>query len=766
VFLNLPTAELLDSLTNEGENSRQQRVVQNLEGTCQWLVCKDEFIAWKCAPQRADSKVILWIKGKPGSGKSTLMKFLIHETIKEHPEAIVLNFFFDARGSDIERTLTGLFRSLLRQIFEQNSSMLDECLLRYRQKRSKGSYQWSEDDLTKSLRTAVLSVKNRLIYIHVDALDECEEEDVNEHKNARRMIQFFEDLLIACQRMSVHMFFVLSSRHYPHITIRRTIRTLEIAMESENFTDIRKYATSQLGSERSEQSFAERDLLDQVAQRSNGIFLWAVLVARELKTAQDRGLATRHLKRILEDLPPELNALFARIMQHIDDEHHDETVKLFRWVLFAQTPLDWESLKMALAFDARHPPQSFESWEGSDYFVDEENFARRVLDLSRGLIEFRGFVGRRHAYFIHETARKFFSLQGRLTFGTETQLDSDTYTRKNHYAMAETCLNFFDTAEMKSRPVVDAFASNLPDTPIPLLDDEGGVSYHFYDSALLDSGSRKRYNLHELNHDLPFWRYAVSNLFFHAHASHARAFQGLFVARLLRTSEDHTLFSVWERFYRLYATVDQGRAAAEYRIWNMVHSMDIRVDKRGLKLQTQSPALEFAFYVALWGLDECLEVALSMTEDMHVRKRAWLAALVAGEKKAFLKADSSTSPHLSIWHCWREAEGDWWRILSSSGPSAFEWKHDRGFISKMSSNLEKLAVGMTLQPPWIIEFIQLQWRRVVTKAGARYDQSLDQTVALFDALQGPRKKSRLDLHPASARGVAATSNPFEGESRY
>jgi hypothetical protein len=186
----------------------------------------------------------------------------------------------------------------------------------------------------------------------------------------------------------------------------------------------------------------------------------------------------------------------------------------------------------------------------------------------------------------------------------------------------------------------------------------------------------------------------------------------------------------------------------------MVHSIDIRVDKRGLKLQTQSPGLGFAFYLALWGLDECLEVVLSMTEDMHVRKQAWLAALVGGEKKTFLKADSSTSLHLSIWHSWREAEVDWWRILSSSRRSAFEWKYDQDFISKMSSNLEKLAVGMTLQPLRIIEFMQLQWRRVVREAGARYDQSMDQAVASVNALQGPRTKSRLDLHPESAGCVS------------
>jgi hypothetical protein len=83
----------------------------------------DSFRAWL-----QGGRGIYWIAGKPGSGKSTLMKF-----IKNHKKTrimlqkwsgseqlVVASFFFWRAGTSMQRSYTGLLRTLLSEILEQH----------------------------------------------------------------------------------------------------------------------------------------------------------------------------------------------------------------------------------------------------------------------------------------------------------------------------------------------------------------------------------------------------------------------------------------------------------------------------------------------------------------------------------------------------------------------------------------------------------------------------------------------------------------------
>ncbi|TGO31110.1 hypothetical protein BPAE_0001g00040 [Botrytis paeoniae] len=61
---------------------------------------------------------ILWIKGKPGSGKSTLMEFLLRDFEKQahYQKSIQLSFFLHGRGNTLQKSRLGMFRSLLHQL--------------------------------------------------------------------------------------------------------------------------------------------------------------------------------------------------------------------------------------------------------------------------------------------------------------------------------------------------------------------------------------------------------------------------------------------------------------------------------------------------------------------------------------------------------------------------------------------------------------------------------------------------------------------------
>ncbi|KAH7123077.1 hypothetical protein EDB81DRAFT_731796 [Dactylonectria macrodidyma] len=77
---------------------------ENLVEKCSSYLCR----SWKAVENHG----FLWIRGKLGAGKSTIMSFAYKEATK-HNQSIVISFFFNARGGSLERSTTGMYRSLL-----------------------------------------------------------------------------------------------------------------------------------------------------------------------------------------------------------------------------------------------------------------------------------------------------------------------------------------------------------------------------------------------------------------------------------------------------------------------------------------------------------------------------------------------------------------------------------------------------------------------------------------------------------------------------
>ena len=113
----------LRSLYYPEMETRVSQIESQLRGTCEWLFLHETFEQWR---QRIEP--VLWIKGKPGSGKSTLMKYLsrwIMSENKDHDNKIVLKFFFHTRGtSELQKTRLGLLQTLVYQLLDRAPSYM------------------------------------------------------------------------------------------------------------------------------------------------------------------------------------------------------------------------------------------------------------------------------------------------------------------------------------------------------------------------------------------------------------------------------------------------------------------------------------------------------------------------------------------------------------------------------------------------------------------------------------------------------------------
>jgi len=102
-------------------NDRVEQIEVPHQNTFQWVFNLPVFCRWL-----QEDFDLLWIHGKPGSGKSTLMKYiyqsretrnLLHDWRADSVE-IKGCFFFHHRGSPLQKSFEGVLRSLIIQIME------------------------------------------------------------------------------------------------------------------------------------------------------------------------------------------------------------------------------------------------------------------------------------------------------------------------------------------------------------------------------------------------------------------------------------------------------------------------------------------------------------------------------------------------------------------------------------------------------------------------------------------------------------------------
>jgi ankyrin repeat protein len=326
----------LESLTFPQLDARMTNVQRAHFQTCRWFLTHPKCQDWLDPRKQSQTHGFLWIVGKAGAGKSTIMKFAYLETKKrsKDPGKPVASFFFNARGDVLERSVAGMYRSLLLQLMKTYPDLqviLDDADI-------VPSNQAACPDiniLKEAFRSATMSLDRRSFTCFVDALDECDEQEV------RDMVQFFEELAEETTADDIQFRVCFSSRPYPYIDIRPEV-LLVLEKEDGHAEDLSRYVQSRL---KIKNPLLLPDLKLRILDKAAGIFMWIVLVVDILnKEGQDGSLA---LGKRLEEIPSKLSDLFKSILTR--DQHQVERLLLcVLWVLCAKRPLTPAEFRHAL----------------------------------------------------------------------------------------------------------------------------------------------------------------------------------------------------------------------------------------------------------------------------------------------------------------------------------------------------------------------------------------------------------------------------------
>src|ERR1700722_19478112 len=146
---------MLESLYLEETTFRCDQIKPTYSQTFTWIFDDPDlqFRDWL-----QNGRGIYWIRGKPGSGKSTLMKFLhsdkrTSEWLQDPVEGTLVScgwFYFYNRGSRIQKSFEGLLHSILHQILSRQDKLAEIVLPIYLERSEKQRQHWTLHNLKRA----------------------------------------------------------------------------------------------------------------------------------------------------------------------------------------------------------------------------------------------------------------------------------------------------------------------------------------------------------------------------------------------------------------------------------------------------------------------------------------------------------------------------------------------------------------------------------------------------------------------------------------
>ncbi|PVI03431.1 hypothetical protein DM02DRAFT_490641, partial [Periconia macrospinosa] len=264
-----------------------------------------------------------WISGKPGAGKSTLMKYLADSShlstyLKDwsgDKEVIQVQYYFWRQGSRIQRSLQGLLRSLLLQILSQHHDMIRTAFPDLEWQNYGLEFEFPEKSLTNALKKIVDAAEESHLYLFflIDGLDEFDDREELDDAlgDVEELLKFLSQFssrkrIKLCVSSRTLNFLEERFSKYPQLCIRID----EITQE-----DIRVYIRDEL-----EENDIFRDLsrsneeylniVQEMAHMAQGVFLWVRLVSKELRRLLTNGAQLRTLREKLSEMPKEIEGFY------------------------------------------------------------------------------------------------------------------------------------------------------------------------------------------------------------------------------------------------------------------------------------------------------------------------------------------------------------------------------------------------------------------------------------------------------------------------
>ena len=342
---------------------------------------------------------VFHVSGKAGSGKSTLMKLLVdHKRTEEELSIwaedrtlVFASFFFWRSSAPLQSSLEGLYRSILFEVLISCPEITPVIFPTQWQELQSGTTPLEKPRLTVStVKTAFENLMSTSIppsyrfCFFMDGLDEYEGDTVDHVRLAEGLLRWSgnEDVKICASSRPYNEFlhvFEDSQEHRLHLheLTRRDIYTFSRQMieQDRNFESIKD-------------GYAE--VVDEIVEMAEGVFLWARLVVRSLLAGMLRHDTIEALKKKLQVVPRGIDALYNQLLDDLEPDDREKAIKMLLLTVANPWSLPLTATQYWWIDDLEHPDFPFAdgkvptTWPPVDEIVSKVE--RQLAGITKGLL--------------------------------------------------------------------------------------------------------------------------------------------------------------------------------------------------------------------------------------------------------------------------------------------------------------------------------------------------------------------------------------------
>ncbi|KAH9164371.1 hypothetical protein EDB89DRAFT_2233963 [Lactarius sanguifluus] len=392
--------QLLRTWLSPADPSTNHNIARKAQykGTAVWFFQASIFIEWKSTGS------LLWIHGKPGSGKSVICSSVVQDimAVCEAGSAIMAYFYFDFRDLK-KQTRHDLLLSLVFQLSTRSSPCCDVLHHVYKTHED-GTRQPSDDTLKECLKEMLRLLGHGPTFVVLDALDECPDSPGIPYPR-HEVLELVREL-VDLDLQGLHI--CATSR--PEVDIRAVLeplasRSVSLHNQTGQQTDIADYVRNVVNlspsTEMRRWRADDRNLvIKTLTERADGMFRWVFCQLDALQHC-----FPSNLRQFLDELPESLDETYERILRSINKAHKDNARRLLQCLAVAVRPLRVEELAELLAFDFQGSSSGGTPKLKDDWRWDDQEEA--VLSTCSSLIAIVPSGGSQLVQFSHFSVKEY-----------------------------------------------------------------------------------------------------------------------------------------------------------------------------------------------------------------------------------------------------------------------------------------------------------------------------------------------------------------------
>jgi len=356
---------------------------------------------------------VYWVTGKPGSGKSTMMKHILRNpALKVHLEKwaggseilIATYYAWHAGTVTLQKSFQGLKRTVLHQALDRYPNLVSalaprvwtyHTIIQPIINDAPTLQDWEVDESFEALLS--LARKGLCLVIFIDGLDEFDVQP--------KEVVSLVDSITSTTRQGAKIKVCVASRPWPQFSDAYGDLS-KVEMELRNDDDMKTFRDEKISKCKAldELKLAHpaetTDLLNEVIQKANGVFIWLRIVVEALVEDATEGSGIRALRDLLDSLPDDIQKLYDAIWDRIPEDSRKRGALLLR--MANMWTVTWDEAWLADEYPFSDPTFKIaDATFDADHLNIERLVKRKLATHTRGLLE----AGpKRQVDFTHRTA--------------------------------------------------------------------------------------------------------------------------------------------------------------------------------------------------------------------------------------------------------------------------------------------------------------------------------------------------------------------------